>query len=1029
MFHLRITLAFFDVLSGEPRQGSEGQVQGPRQVCAKRLERLRQEVFLWSQGFREETKLGKRGPGGPGYYGYSSKTLTTSFGEVRENLKPTKTVHFQLDKDEEPVINLVRTRPVEEPGTEEDEEPQSSTSAPTRKLHLNFPTALYSDYLSYHTVLGEKRRGLLVDPGAASGLIGSETLRDIIETCLPSRDGVQWCREKQNSVSGMNGQPESTLGEVRIPLGFSGADGTFAADVLGGEGSMCPALLSNPSLRKKKASLLLDYFDNGDGVMVVSDGADGWHYLRLLLTDSGHYLLPIDHHSRIADSTQKQVEKLLFVWSEGIRAKWPDVRHCFLQKPSLSPCREHERSDESEQNTSSTTTVSTTVAEETPHPPRIHLPPSLQHCREQPQPRQDYTEDSIHYIRGPQPPEREVFSATKTSTVHNEHLDSHKLPLVSTTIVAENNHNRDTTPKTPSTTSGSVICTSTYRSSGSSCTTSTYRSSGSMKTKPFLDGPALPAVQDDWVLEGEYLIRRHRVPRRMLFTPSCTIDCPVPVERLSGERVTEIKPFPQRASVRFLEDNWKQSRVPCQDLEHLWTGVTKIRVQKEAAFDRATTPTTMATGASSEPSPLDPADFPGYSGDQFPSHWEESRKRKTAKYYKAIPEEFYSQTGRRPVTPSNMQKWMDHCGGHGLRFQAWEWFSGSGRLSLILALAHVMVGFPVDYRYGWDIGHPPHQQLLQQCQEMFDPEFLYGAPSCTPWSIASAQKAAHLREQDRRQELPTLEFLYGTMMRQHDAHRGFAVEQPHSSDMLKPSPVSRLLNHSGVKVVRVDQCMRGAQDENQRPIRKATALLTNRRWPRTTKRCNGHKGVQHGQLQGQWQGCSRTAMAAVYPKRMCQALSQDVRAQLRQGRCSPWPRLFFGFQDALYSCERCQLGRAAPPGCEHTMVPGQCRYGQPSMRATRTRATAPTTTTPPVAAPTNDTSAGATGASSSSSPAPSLRRADLEDIAGPFKFLARSGDFSGAHLEIHSSLTRGPENRLYLKAALMLMSGHRRGGH
>ena len=938
------------------------------------------------KGFGKRPSWGKKGSSGPGYYGYSSKTLVSSFGEVQENLKPTKTVHFQLDKDEEPVINLVRTKPTEELGTEDADDAQPSASAPTaasRKLHLNFPTALYSDYLSYHTVLGEKRRGLLVDPGAASGLIGSETLRDIIETCLPSGDDVQWSREKQNSVSGINGQPESTLGEVRIPLGFSGADGTFAADVLGGEGSMCPALLSNPSLRKKKASLLLDYFDNGDGVMVVSDGADGWHYLRLLLTDSGHYLLPIDHHSRTADSTRKQVEKQLFVWSEGIRAQWPDVRHCFLQRPLSSPCREHERSDYATQNTSSTTSASTTIAENNHN--------------------QDTTMPKT--------------SSTTSAVNHNQ------MATQASSTVAENNHNRDTTPKTPSTTSGSVIYASTYRSSGSPSETSTYRSSGSMSTRPFLDGPSRSSVQDDWVQDGEYLVRRHQVPRRMLFTPSCTLDCPVPADHLTGERITEIKLFPQRASTRFLEDNWKQSQMPCRDLEHLWTGVTKLRVQKEAVIEQPTAPTAMATGCSAEPLPLDPTDFPAYSGDQFPSHWEESRTRKTAKYYKAIPEEYYSKTGRRPVTPGNVQKWMDHCDGHGLRFQAWEWFSGSGRLSLILALAHVMVGFPVDYRYGWDIGHPPHQRLLQRCQEMFDPELLYGAPSCTPWSVASAQKAAHLREQDRQQELPTLEFLYETMMRQHNAHRGFAVEQPYSSDMLKSSPVSRLLDHAGVKITRVDQCMHGAQDENQQPIRKATAILSNRRWPRTTKRCNGHKGAKHGQLQGQWHGCSRTTMAAVYPKRLCQALSQDVWSLLRQAsahRCTQWPRLFLGFQEILYSCERCQLGRAAPSGCEHTMVPGECRYGQPNMRAARPRPATPADPSPATLSPTAgaDPAVG-NGASSSSSAAPTLRRDDLEDITGPFKFLARSGDFSGVHLEIHSSLTLGSENRLYLKAALM----------
>ena len=195
-------------------------------------------------------------------------------------------------------------------------------------FHSLYYTAIYSDYMNYHTVLGEKRRGLLVDPGPASGLVGSETLRDILENCLPAKRSkdVRWNREKAHSVSGIDGTPESTLGEVSIPLQLAGASGSFAADVLGGEGSLCPALLSNPSLRKQKAALLCDYFHNGDGVLVI------------LLTDSGHYLLPIDHDADVSDDTKQKVQMQMFSWAESISNRWPDVRHCFLQGHA-SKCR------------------------------------------------------------------------------------------------------------------------------------------------------------------------------------------------------------------------------------------------------------------------------------------------------------------------------------------------------------------------------------------------------------------------------------------------------------------------------------------------------------------------------------------------------------------------------------------------------------------------------------------------------------------------------------------------------------------
>ena len=784
----------------------------------------------------------------------------------------------------------------------------------------------------------------------------------------------QWRHEKTNSVSGINGQPEETLGEVSIPLRLADGEGTYAADVLGGEVSLCPALLSNPSLRRQKAAILCDYFTNGDGVLVVSDGQDGWRYLRLLLTDSGHYLLPIDHVNKVSSSTRKSVEAQLYTWASGIQKQWQDVRHCFLAWQCPSPNREHDRSEVSS-GTTSTTSLSTTSKENNDN--------------------QDTT----------LPKTPSTTSDGDPRTPCNFKVTSESANVTLSTTSSENNDNRDTTPKTPSTTSGPCVCSS------------------------FLDGPPGAApVQDEWVTEGEFLVRRHRVPRRILFTPSCSIDCPVPAAQLSQERITEIRPYAKRTAPRILEDNWTTSAVPCRDLEYLWIGITKFKLAPVPVVSSTPSTSKMAAATDLVESSLDSQVFPHYGGDRFPSHWSEQRKLKTARHYKAIPEEFYTKTGRRPVTPENVKQWVHHCQGRGLRFQFWEWFSGSGRLSLFLTLAHVMVGFPVDFRYGWDVGHAPHQGLLRQCQEQFCPDHLFSAPSCTPWSVASANKDPRQRDLDRRLELPTLSF--SARLRCVSTTAIGALQQPHSSDMLKSSPVARLLDHPGVRILRLDQCMHGAQDELQRPIRKATAFLSNRRWHRTMKRCNGHKGAPHGQLQGQYQGCSRTAMAAVYPKRMCQAMSQDVWSLLRQDsahRCSPWPRFLFGQMDVLYSCERCQLGRAAPLGCEHTLVPGQCRLGQPNQRAARAKAAAAAPLTPPAAAPSGPSSssgsaappAPASAAPSAPSAAPPMQQTDLEAITGPFKFLARNGDYSRVSLEVHSSLVLSIENRLYLKAALM----------
>ena len=243
-------------------------------------------------------------------------------------------------------------------------------------------------------------------------------------------------------------------------------------------------------------------------------------------------------------------------------------------------------------------------------------------------------------------------------------------------------------------------------------------------------------------------------------------------------------------------------------------------------------------------------------------------------------------------------------------------------------MANFLVGFPVDYRYGWDLAHPPHQRLLHECLVEFEPDMLFGAPSCGPWSVASANKDPSKRLDDRNRELPTLDFLSDSMLRQHDQGRAFTAEQPFGSDMFKSSPMARLLAHEGVRLQRFDQCMLGAQDETGRPVRKATGFMSNRSWKHIRKRCNGHKGQPHGLLQGRWNGCNRTALAAVYPKRFCHAFGQDLWALLRADGATSrksWPRSLFWLREFLYSCQRCQLGRGCPAHIEHTFVPGECR--------------------------------------------------------------------------------------------------------
>ena len=959
----------------------------------------------YGKGYGGHGRKGGHGYGGGSYFGFSEKKLNNSFHGPSSRPSPTKKKHVRFeDENPDTILHLNRPRAsmaaesVE--GNQEDTaEDQSTQPSIEKRLDFSFALGIFSSLESYHTVKGDKRRGLLVDPGAASGLVGSETLRDLLSV-LPQekQQEVKWNHQKQHNVSGISGNPESTMGEVTIPPTLSGAHGDFRADVLGGDGSLCPALLGNPALRRQRAAILTDYFENGDGVLVVQKPDQERHYLRILLTDSGHYLLPVDEHCDVTEQDASKVSSQLSLFASAIRTRWSDVRHCFLQQSSCStPERERcELPKGSKQGTSDTSppTFSTTTSAE-----KVTCEDRIFHNEEQMQTSCTSMEEATTNASKTSctSMEEATTNASKTSCTSMEEATTNASKTSCTSVEEPSATSITSQSGVEMTLEGRAlafeVCSSGTSSATFSTTTSGLRHLSYDHCKPFLEDPSDRRgriASDSWSIEGHFLVRHHRIPRRVLFTPNGSIDCPVDSDQMTGERDTVIRPIPRRAE-RRLHDDWNQAKVPNRDLGYLWTGITKFLLRSSGK------PCTAEQLATTLPTGSDAELFPHYAGDQFPEHWTPERTRKAKQYYRAMPEEFYSQSGRRPITPRNFDAWMKKTRGHNLRLQFQEFCSGSGRLSLLLLAAGFAVAFPVDYRYGWDMALPRHQAMLHECCQEFQTAHLFGAPSCGPWSVSSGSKEVSARESDRRAELPTLSFLHDTFLWQHNVGRAFTLEQPFGSAMFTDSPIARLFDHEGIHKQRLDQCMLGAQDELQQPVRKATAFLSNRRWRTVLKRCGGHKGRAHGVLQGQVNGINRTAMAAVYPRKLCKLFSQDLARLLRQDglhRCPVWPRSLFWMHGFYYSCERCNLGRACPPGVEHTFVPGECRYGQPRHQ--------------PHALPAPRAEARA-------------HAGDMEDPTGPFKFLARSGDYSGVVLDVDSSIELLPESRLYLKAALMQM--------
>ena len=273
------------------------------------------------------------------------------------------------------------SRPGKSTQSETSEEP---TSASSRK-HLNFPVQVNQNcetdaVSSYHMIKGIKRRGLLVDPGAAAGLIGSETLRDLVEECLKPhglQEQIQWT-ERRTSVTGISGKGDETLAEVSFQFSLEGdKTGTFTGDVLGGEGSLCPALVSNPSLRSLRAVICSDWFTNGDGLLICPSADDQQTkentMIRLLLTDSGHYIIPMDKNPPVHEDEQKKAKMFMHTVLNISSQQWSDVhqtnKYCFQvsqMNEMEDNTEDHERNEEDQRPKEHDTTTSPSSSTRSP---------------------------------------------------------------------------------------------------------------------------------------------------------------------------------------------------------------------------------------------------------------------------------------------------------------------------------------------------------------------------------------------------------------------------------------------------------------------------------------------------------------------------------------------------------------------------------------------------------------------------------------------------------------------------------------
>ena len=181
---------------------------------------------------------------------------------MSNNISPEKDDEKALDKiiikDTFKKVDPLPARKVcfnDQPETE-----QANGEVTTKKL--NFPAAEENEIKSEADESEDYWWTQEPAQGASSGLIGSETLRDLQASGMVPPDkinNITW-NEASTAVTGISGQADSTLTRISIRFQIGSEDAEYTADVIGGEGSNCPALLPNRSLRQLRTAMMTQWY-------------------------------------------------------------------------------------------------------------------------------------------------------------------------------------------------------------------------------------------------------------------------------------------------------------------------------------------------------------------------------------------------------------------------------------------------------------------------------------------------------------------------------------------------------------------------------------------------------------------------------------------------------------------------------------------------------------------------------------------------------------------------------------------------
>ena len=221
------------------------------------------------------------------------------------------------------------------------------------------------------------------------------------------------------------------------------------------------------------------------------------------------------------------------------------------------------------------------------------------------------------------------------------------------------------------------------------------------------------------------------------------------------------------------------------------------------------------------------------------------------------------------------------------RWDFWEWWAGSARLTKAVIKKGLVAGPPITRELGWDLTLETHQRFLRLLYEKHAPQVLFAAPTCGPWSRSCTTMADETKQLIREEQVEAFQFFLEHVEKQTKANRKFLMENPRSSELLLEDSCFKLIEKHGANDSVTCMCAHGLQDpDSGRPSMKQTTLRGNLKLKKSVKWCSCK--TEHQPLQGYTRsGILRTAAASHYTRVFSERLAQDIFDNVRKKTAFP----------------------------------------------------------------------------------------------------------------------------------------------